>query len=256
MTADKMVRTNVATTDPSGPAADPKAADHAGPAADPKAAEPNAGGATAGEAPREWKVDPRAVRVTVAATTRIDGDPAVTVEPAPDPATVLPGDPMPDRDDPIVDGVGLGAVLEWFGAERAHLTLGGEAALVRVPLVFGEPRAGRHHGTIVREVVVHGWRIDVELESERRAMLREKAHRGAGAQADDGPLEVHAIIPGRVVAVSVKPGDAVEAGSQLLVVEAMKMQNELRAPREGTIDRVGVAVGQTIEVGDLLVVIV
>jgi biotin carboxyl carrier protein len=57
------------------------------------------------------------------------------------------------------------------------------------------------------------------------------------------------------VAVSVVTGDAVTAGQQLLVVEAMKMQNELRAPRDGTISRVGVAPGVKIEVGDLLVVI-
>jgi biotin carboxyl carrier protein len=47
----------------------------------------------------------------------------------------------------------------------------------------------------------------------------------------------------------------VVAGQQLLAVEAMKMQNELRAPRDGTIDRVAVAPGRTIEVGDLLLVI-
>jgi biotin carboxyl carrier protein len=58
-----------------------------------------------------------------------------------------------------------------------------------------------------------------------------------------------------VVAVSVVAGDRVEAGQEVLVVEAMKMQNELRAPREGLVDRVEVAVGDTIEVGDLLVVI-
>jgi biotin carboxyl carrier protein len=57
------------------------------------------------------------------------------------------------------------------------------------------------------------------------------------------------------VAISVAAGDAVEAGQQILVVEAMKMQNELRAPREGAVERIGVAVGDTIEVGDLLVVI-
>ena len=45
------------------------------------------------------------------------------------------------------------------------------------------------------------------------------------------------------------------AGQQLLVVEAMKMQNELRAPRAGTIEKIAVGPGQTIEVGDLLVVI-
>jgi 3-methylcrotonyl-CoA carboxylase alpha subunit len=107
----------------------------------------------------------------------------------------------------------------------------------------------------MREVVVGGWRVEVELEPERRAMLRERARRGASGAAAGGPVEVRAIIPGRIVAVAVAPGDPVEAGQQILVVEAMKMQNELRAPREGTVERVGVAVGDTIEVGDLLVVI-
>ena len=100
-----------------------------------------------------------------------------------------------------------------------------------------------------------GWRIEVEVEPERRAVLRERARRSAGAASQGGPVEVRAIIPGRVVAVSVRPGDDVEAGQQILVVEAMKMQNELARPREGSVERVGVAVGDTIEVGDLLVVI-
>ena len=64
---------------------------------------------------------------------------------------------------------------------------------------------------------------------------------------------MRAIIPGVVVSVAVAPGDAVDAGQQLLVVEAMKMQNELRAPRAGTVERVAVgAERSTIEVGDLL----
>ena len=100
-----------------------------------------------------------------------------------------------------------------------------------------------------------GFRFEVEAESERIASLRERASRGRAASAHSGPLEVRAIIPGKVVAVSVAPGDAVTAGQQLLVVEAMKMQNELRAPRDGTISRVGIAPGVKIEVGDLLVVI-
>ena len=58
-----------------------------------------------------------------------------------------------------------------------------------------------------------------------------------------------------MVSVSVAPGDAVTAGPQLLVVEAMKMQNELRAPRAGTVERVAVGAGSTIDVGDVLVVI-
>jgi biotin carboxyl carrier protein len=68
-------------------------------------------------------------------------------------------------------------------------------------------------------------------------------------------LELHAIIPGRVVSVDVAIGDTIDAGGRLLVVEAMKMQNELRSPRGGTISRLAVGPGQTVERGDLLLVI-
>jgi len=102
---------------------------------------------------------------------------------------------------------------------------------------------------------VDGFRFEVEVESARRVRLRERATRGRSATARDGPVEVRAVIPGKVVSVSVAPGEVVEAGQELLVVEAMKMQNELRSPRGGTIDRVGITPGASIEVGDILVVI-
>jgi biotin carboxyl carrier protein len=71
----------------------------------------------------------------------------------------------------------------------------------------------------------------------------------------DGPFEVRAIIPGRVAAVSVAAGDRVVAGQTLLLIEAMKMQNELRAPRDGVVDRLAVGMGETIDLGQLLVVL-
>ena len=110
-------------------------------------------------------------------------------------------------------------------------------------------------GRPVVEVVVDGWRFELELEDDARAGLRERASRAADATASTGPLEVRAAIPGRVAAVSVATGDEVEAGTTLFVVEAMKMQNELRAPRSGRVERVAVGEGQTIELGDLLAVI-
>jgi biotin carboxyl carrier protein len=67
-----------------------------------------------------------------------------------------------------------------------------------------------------------------------------------------GPTELRAVIPGRILSVQVVQGDAVVAGQQLLVIEAMKMQNELRAPRDGVVARVDAAPGRTIEVGELL----
>ncbi len=113
-------------------------------------------------------------------------------------------------------------------------------------------RAGRHPV----EVVVDGWRFEFLVEDEARAALRDRATRGRGAAGTtDGPLEIHAIIPGRILDVAVVAGDTVEAGQTLLAVEAMKMQNELRAPRAGTVTRVAVAAGTTVELGDLLVVL-
>jgi biotin carboxyl carrier protein len=199
--------------------------------------------------------DPRAVRVGVAPSTRHEGDPAFNLAPPPDPGTHLDLADLDLGEDPLVDGVATYARLVLFDETRGRLEHADEGAIVRTNVLLGPVRLDRERGTEVREVVVDGWRVDVEVEPERRAILRERARRGAGTTSKGGPVEVRAIIPGRVVAVSVRPGDAVEAGQQILVVEAMKMQNELRAPREGSVERVGVAVGDTIDVGDLLVVI-
>lgn len=106
------------------------------------------------------------------------------------------------------------------------------------------------------EVVIDGWRFELLVEDAQRAALRERASRDRSAAAGDGgPLEIRAIIPGRIAAVAVTPGDAVEAGQTLLAVEAMKMQNELHAPRAGIVSRVVTTAGATVEVGDVLVVL-
>jgi acetyl/propionyl-CoA carboxylase alpha subunit len=141
---------------------------------------------------------------------------------------------------------------------RATLEVGEGSAAERHALLIVEPEpaAAVPDGVIRREVVIGGWRVEIDLESERRAALRERASHGRKAAVRGGPTEVRAIIPGRVVSVSVAAGDDIVADQQLLVVEAMKMQNELHAPRDGRIERVGVAAGDTIEVGDLLLVIV
>jgi biotin carboxyl carrier protein len=150
----------------------------------------------------------------------------------------------------LADRRPVDAAIADAGHGRAVLEVGGE----RVPVVL-EPEYQVAGGARRREVLVGGFRFEVDVQSERLAALRERATRGREGGVHGGPLEVHAIIPGKVVSVSIAVGDEVTAGQQLLVVEAMKMQNELRAPRDGTIQRVGVAPGVNIEVGDLLVVI-
>src|SRR6266704_1033037 len=67
-----------------------------------------------------------------------------------------------------------------------------------------------------------------------------------------GGLQITAPMPGKVVRLLVKTGDRVEAGQGLLVVEAMKMQNEIRSPKSGTVERVFVQEGQPVSAGEVL----
>jgi pyruvate carboxylase subunit B len=62
-------------------------------------------------------------------------------------------------------------------------------------------------------------------------------------------------MPGKVVRVLVKTGDRVETAQGLLVVEAMKMQNEIRSPKSGTVERVLVKEGQAVNAGEILCVV-
>ena len=220
--------------------------------------------------------DPRGVRVTLGpGSLHADLAPIVLEPPevplAPAPrvagrgplggtAPLGPLEPVPAKAPRIVliDGVPAVVSLERLDDERAVVirTTGNETSRDRVLLLPVESiPGGPTRGVLRQEVVVGGWRVEVEIEAASRAALRERARRGREEMAHSGPTEVHATIPGVIVSVSVTPGDAVSAGQQLLVVEAMKMQNELRAPRDGSIERVAVVVGQTIEVGDLLLVI-
>jgi biotin carboxyl carrier protein len=82
-----------------------------------------------------------------------------------------------------------------------------------------------------------------------------RRRRGAAALASEGRQLLAAPMPGKVVRLLVSPGDRVEAGQGVLVVEAMKMQNEIRSPKRGSVERLMVAEGQAINTGDVLIVI-
>ena len=85
--------------------------------------------------------------------------------------------------------------------------------------------------------------------------LRDPRHwrRRGSAIETEGPLEIVAPMPGKVVKVLVAEGEPVERGQGLLVIEAMKMQNELRAPRAGRIERVYMAEGLGVDAGARLI---
>ena len=106
----------------------------------------------------------------------------------------------------------------------------------------------REDGGVFR-AAINGQVHAVELRDPR-------AYTAAGGPgADGGPLTIKAQMPGKVVQVLAAAGDEVEAEHGILVVEAMKMQNEIRVPRAGRIVSINVAPGDSVETGRALAVL-
>ena len=97
-------------------------------------------------------------------------------------------------------------------------------------------------------VRVGGVSCAVALNAGRR---RERDESGHGS----GPQRLVAPMPGKIVRVGVTPGESVRARQTVVVIEAMKMENELRSGRDGTVDELHAREGALVEAGDLLVVI-
>lgn len=98
-------------------------------------------------------------------------------------------------------------------------------------------------------VEVDGRRFAVEVRDPRNTSRRSRAALGSGRQ------NVAAAMPGKIVRVLVQPGDVVETGQGLVVVEAMKMQNEMKASRPGRVVEVRVRDGDTVGAGDTLMLL-
>ena len=112
--------------------------------------------------------------------------------------------------------------------------------------VVAEKREGRGRYTLW----VDGYRFETEALDERTRAIRDTS---AATAAPAGPAPVRAPMPGLIVRVSVNVGDTVEAGQGVVVMEAMKMENELRATAAGRVKSVEVVPGATVEKGALLV---
>ena len=115
---------------------------------------------------------------------------------------------------------------------------------------------GRSFAVAHRNDARNQWRISLG-DREFRVHLRDPLERevaGPGFVAQ-GPQEVRAPIPGKVVSVAVAPGDPVAAGAPLVVLEAMKMQNQICAEGAGTVESVAVTPGLAVEGGQLLLVL-
>jgi len=146
------------------------------------------------------------------------------------------------EDGVTVDGEPVTAHIETVDGTPIHLlTLG--RTLHRVAVRRGEGR-GRY------SLWTDGYRFEVEALDERRRAIRDLTGQGGGPR---GPAPLVAPMPGLVVRVAVAVGDQVQAGQPLVVMEAMKMENELRASGPGTVTAVRAMPGTAVEKGAVLV---
>jgi biotin carboxyl carrier protein len=122
-------------------------------------------------------------------------------------------------------------------AATMSLLIGAESYAVQL-----DPRASE------LRVRVRGATYPIDLLDERRLRLR----RAGGRFTLDGKQVLTAPMPGKVVKVLAKAGDAVKAGQGLLVIEAMKMENEMKSPKDGKLVELAVAEGQAVENGAVL----
>ncbi|NOY78530.1 MAG: biotin/lipoyl-binding protein [Calditrichaeota bacterium] len=99
------------------------------------------------------------------------------------------------------------------------------------------------------QIGIEGASYLAKVEDERKRLLKQLTHSDAKAE---GVVPIHAPMPGLVVRISVEKGTSVEKGQGLMVIEAMKMENEIKAPVAGVIQSIGVKQGEAIDKNALL----
>ncbi|HET9588135.1 MAG TPA: biotin/lipoyl-containing protein [Anaerolineales bacterium] len=139
--------------------------------------------------------------------------------------------------------------------DEKHISVNGKTYQVDFESVSGQPVYslivdGKSHESYVQQgdenwqVLLRGRLYPVTVEDERERRLRAAA--GSGV-AESGEFHLKAPMPGLVVAVPVAEGQDVKKGQVLLILESMKMQNELKSPQDGTVGRIRVKAGESVE---------
>ncbi len=136
-----------------------------------------------------------------------------------------------------LDGAELNASVAEVTPNTFSILLNGESHQIRI--------VPRTDGTLT----LHAGFAEYQVEVTDPRLWRGRKH---GAIAAEGRQQVTAPMPGKVVRVLVSEGDAVETGQGLLVVEAMKMQNEIRSPKAGKVEKLLARENQAVNAGDVL----
>ncbi len=127
------------------------------------------------------------------------------------------------------------------------------------PSLYNLLTENKSHDLVVDEKdgeyqVLLGGRLYTGEVLDERAQLLASTRTGAGASS--GEISIKSPMPGLVVAIPVAEGQEVKGGQTVIILESMKMQNELKAPRDGIVSRINAQAGQSVEQGKLLVTIV
>jgi biotin carboxyl carrier protein len=140
--------------------------------------------------------------------------------------------------------------------DEHHVRIGDRLIQVNFEPVSGQPvfsliMDGKSYESFVYEgededwqVLLRGRLFQVRVEDEREKRLRVAA---GGGVSEGGEYMMKAPMPGLIVALSVEEGQDVEKGQVLVILESMKMQNELKSPRAGKIGRIRVKAGESVE---------
>ena len=139
--------------------------------------------------------------------------------------------------------------------DEKHISINGQVYNIDFEAVSGQPVFslivdGRSHEAYVQQgdenwqVLLRGRLYPVTVEDEREKRLRAAA---GGGVAETGEFHLKAPMPGLVVAIPVTEGQDVKKGQVLLILESMKMQNELKSPRDGKVSRIKVKAGESVE---------
>ncbi len=143
-----------------------------------------------------------------------------------------------EEEDPVPTTAGTASVMEVMPGVFSVL-IGHESLLIRLSPALDDT-------------------LNISLGTQRFSValgdLRDQAPRNTVA-AHTGPHELRALMPGKVVKILVAPGESVSLGQGVIIVEAMKMQNEMKSPKNGMVSRVTTSEGETVAAGATLLVI-
>lgn len=139
--------------------------------------------------------------------------------------------------------------------DEHHIRIGDRLLQVDFEAVSGQPVFslivdGKSYESFVYqgeedwEVLIRGRQYQVKIEDEREKRLKAAA---GGGTVEGGEFHLKAPMPGLVVSVLVAEGEPIQKGQVMIILESMKMQNELKAPRDGVVGRVRVKAGESVE---------